>query len=257
MPRKLTALVIVMGFLVPEVTFEALPASAQLDLSWRNCAIGSTGEPFAAQNENFNCLSTSEYILYGTFRVPRGISEAIALEGTIDLTVESSSGLQPFWHFETDPRFPRGCNASGIEIKDAKGEFGGCAEYATPWGENGEQALAGTYYIPYPEGAPNRGRLLVDVSRKAQEPVPLDSLTNYYGFHLVFKMTNAQRCSGCNEPVVLVWNSAGILSPDGTTFEWSGYDNGSCARINGASTSTCGATPVLNTTWGRIKSIYR
>lgn len=234
----------------------AAPASAQLDLSWRNCVVQSTSEPAAQANESFSCLGTNTtYLLHGSFRVSRRIPEAIQLEAYIDLRVESSATLEPFWHFETGPA---GCNATGIETKDAKSESGGCAAYATPWGEDGEHSGAGAFYTPYFQGAPNRGRLVVYVARSAADPVPLDSLTNYYGFHLVFKMTNAQQCSGCNEPVVLVWNSARVGSPDGTFFEWSGYEKGtSCARINGASTSTCGATPLLNTTWGRIKTLYR
>jgi hypothetical protein len=227
----------------------------QIDLSWSNCVLPSSGEPLPTNEEVFSCGTKQVLKLHASFKVPFELPQAAQMSAYFDLQSETPGPLAPFWHYEVG-----GCNSSGIRLFHNRSESGGCTEHATPWGENGEFGFSFvTAYLP-DYGRPGRGRLQVDVGRDFinHGHAHLKPLVNYYAFHLEFSTANASMCAGCSEPVAIVWNSAWIYSTDGDPTYLAGSDKGSnCVTLNHPSGALCGATSVRNVTWATIKSMYR
>lgn len=240
-------------------------ASAQIDLAWDNCVLRTGTEPFPTANRNFGCTGTETYKLHGSFKTPVAIPNFFAMDIVIDLVWTKGSGnrrdesLQPFWHFETD-----GCNAGGLALsadKSLSGDVaGGCGLFTTPWGDHGEAtAFANiTVYVADFWDQPGRGYLQASIARDSSDPFPLQAGTNYYAFHMNWTTAAGATCLGCTDEIVVVWESANLITTDSQTFTLVGPSAKTSERyaaINGAILTDI--VPVRNTTWGRIKAQYR
>jgi hypothetical protein len=229
----------------------AQEAHAEIDLAWSNC-LGASG---ATTSVTFDCdpAGGSVYELIGTFVIPPGLPNFIAMDVLLDVNDEGSAVLPLFWELEQG-----GCNATGIGISASKPSA--CSSHSTPWGPLGSQAFAviNGYAVGYT--APNRARLLATISRDASSPINLSgSPTRYFAFDLEFFMSSAGTCSGCSHPLDIVWQGAALYTNDGApTSTLTALDPGSsyCASVNGGGTA-CSATPARRKTWGELKTLYR
>jgi len=233
------------------------PAFAQhvvgpgVDLTFNNCV--NEGGITA---KNLNCVASQTNKVHGCFKVPITITGFVAVDGSFDLQNETNPGpLNPFWHYESG-----GCNNSGLQIRHDISVSGGCDSENNPWGDFGADASSFiTAYVPGYNGIPNRGRILISIARSAANPTQLDPVKNWYMFHFLLTTNNRAACAGCTEKVAIVWNSATLYNNEGRDAEvLVGPDKtANCDQINGASLSTCAATPTRNSTWGQLKALYR
>ena len=234
-------------------------ARAGLDLTWQACpANGGTS------NINVDCSSNGYYDLVGTFQVPEPHDCLYDIFATLDLQVEGSAVLTPFWHFETG-----GCNSGGVVTSSGRDELQGRCSAPSPWDSNTTQ---GFFSGPSRYG-PNRTRFFVVVVSRAFTVDSLSVGQTYFAFHLRFRTSNATEsggaCLGCRDRVAIVWNSCQFdaLIPDAESCRERIFGPYSiisspglvsnCATWNDASSATCAATPVRNLTWGKLKTLYR
>jgi len=250
----------------------ASAAFAQIDMTWDNCILADeiNGEAPAAANKSFVCTGTltRNYRIHGSYKSPVGIPDFFAMDISMDLQMDPpGTQVQPFYQYE-------GCASAGLAFSVDKSTVGplgdgvGCSLLQTLWGDIGEHAGFAAIIGVTPEFGGAGRRINAAVARASVNPTPLTAGTNYYGFHLRMTQTTALRtnCAGCTAPAVLVWNQATLYGVSGQTVTLAGPSNKGlgtssansyCAMINSANLATCQATPTRNTTWGRLKTIYR
>lgn len=223
-------------------------------LAWGACR----GAPTASAAAVFDCNPTaaSGYVLVGTFGLADSLKGAYAMEANLDLTFPGVSAVPAFWEISQ-----AGCNATGlVTIKNPPDD---CSGHASAFCA-GDTTLCDILYSSASIRGPNTLRLAFTVSRARADSVDLAPLPDrYHGFSLFLLMGNAGLCSGCLEPVAIVWNTGYLFSVDlnGQDRPVVGVDSGDpmaepCAAVNGGA-SACGATPVRSRTWGALKALYR
>lgn len=236
-----------------------IPAAAHagVDLSWNDCVGGGT----EAVNKQFVCTGTANqnYNLPLYFKVPEALPSFVGIRMDLDLQNVSGAPLSPFWHYEQGGcQRPGGTSPNGISVQDNIGAAPAtCQGFGDPWGGDGSQGFEGIgAYLP-DNRRPGNGHFILGVAHSAS--FPLDPGTNYYACHMVFSNRYKTACAGCTEQAVIVWNSATLESNDGhPPLEIAFPDKfGNCVTINGAPPATCAGVPTKNTTWGRVKSMYR
>jgi len=146
------------------------------------------------------CLG-SEVRLRADFIAPADVDQLTELEAVLDLQVASVT-LPPFWQFGAGE-----CNDGKLTLDLGAS---GC----------GSNWTSGTVTYLSGFGAPNRARIIVNVSRPT--PIALLAGAQYFAFELVFDTSNHAVCPGCSEPTAIVANSL-TLSQSGCspkTVSW-------------------------------------
>ena len=236
-------------------------ARAGLDLTWQACpANGGTS------NINVDCCSNGYYDLVGTFQVPEPHDCLVEIVAVLDLQVEGSTVLTPFWRFETG-----GCNSGGVVASSEPDELQGGCSVPSPWDSSTTNAV----FLGQSTRGTNIARFIVVVYGRPFFTV--DSLgagQTYYAFHFRFRTSNATEsggaCLGCRDRVAIVWNWCelmALLPGDAERCRESIFGTNriisspglvsNCATWNDASSATCASTPVRNLTWGKLKTLYR
>jgi hypothetical protein len=234
----------------------ALPAAlfaAGLDLSWDDCL--GAGNP--TTDKVFDCSGTAAYNLVIQFTSPVLLDHCNAITGYLDIQNETPGPLAPFWHFERGAcQYPQGDPLGAFLLDDIRMLPTCSSNHADIWGGDGTGGIADipAYGADYP--ADGRGRfLLADFRLDGQR---VEAGVKYYAFHLRFSTARRGECAGCTDRVAIVLNALVLGSSDGSLpVELTTAEKMNCATINGASTSTCAATPTRSTTWGRLKAMYR
>ena len=224
-----------------------------IDLTWDNC-VTETAPPPLNDKVFAPCDGNQTYKLIGSYKVATNMPDFFAMDISIDLQQTDNNPLVPFYHYEK----PSGCNNDALLVNDVKTSTGGCASYATAWGNGSPTIFTDiTAYAPNFGGENGHGRIFVTIARASSNPFALVGGTNYFGFALEFYDQNQATCAGCNTPASIVWNSATMFGNTETRV-LAGADKKVfyCATVN-QGISACAATPVRNTTWGQLKSIYR
>ncbi len=229
-------------------------AFAGLDLTWNACNTG----PGRASEIVFSCQdSQSGAVVFGCFQLPVQMPHFHGLDVVLDVEVEAPS-LPPFWHLELG-----GCNEYSLGLScERPSVICPISSIQSPWGGGGGYPCPSCFITGYEVGVhgPNRARILMGLTRC--DEAALNANQNYFGFDLTLVFYYAVEaggpCVGCSLPATIVWNSGLFRGADGqeVTVTNSGLVS-QCVTINGASPGTCAATPVLRTTWGSIKSLYR
>lgn len=223
------------------------PACAQLDLSWRNCVIAAPGEVDPVWIEDFDCNQPTEYLLVASIRFPE-TNGFQGLDAILDFESEAPGTLAPFWRFDAFSTL--GCN-DRVDVATDIGRLGRCTATPSMW-DTVEIALL--FSMDVDPLSPNRARLSVGI-RGATFFYAGD---HKYAFHLVIRTDRAPSCQGCSHPVAIVWNDAWLGREGGAELHLEGTGKVSpCVTVNGATATTCAATPVRNKTWGAIKALYR
>jgi hypothetical protein len=243
---------------------------AGLDLAWNNCA--TTG---GAADVSLPCAGGLPLkSMYGSFSVDAPVTGFAALDFFIDIEVDDP-GLPTFWQFNTATSV--GCNGGLAITQDFDPAYGGLfcpgveyvyGDYNTggfAMGDAMEGKVLG--YVPNQGGAPNRGRVVGSIFRRADNTRNLNAATNYLGLVLAMNSLSASErggsCNGCLVSSAWVWNQANIGAipasqngPESTVVVTGPGAVSNCATTGGGN-SLCGATPTQSKSWGALKSLYR
>jgi hypothetical protein len=238
-----------------------VPASAfafGVDITWNDCVNGTAA--LAATNKVFDCSGTinRNYVLEFQYKTPVPLPNFVAVTGYVDLG-PNGAPLSPFWHYENG-----GCNQGSIKGAQLIGvEPQSCIDgnYLETWdgGPSGTFAIAA--YLSDFQNTPGRGRFVLLGARG--DGFPVNAGDNMWAFELKFNNRNrpgtVANCAGCAEQHVLVENTMRLESNDGSpAVDLVGADKlTDCAQINNAPTGLCPLVPTQNTSWGKIKSMFR
>jgi hypothetical protein len=251
----------------------ASAAFAQIDMTWDNCILAdeANGEAPAAANKSFICTGTAiqRYGVHGSYKSPTDIPDFIAMDISMDLQTSPPVPVPCVFQWEVAPaQGSVAFSVNNFATGPGLGAGDACTLLGTLWGDGGAEAGFSGITSVTPAFGGNGRRILAAVARSSEAPVPLTANANYYGFHMRITHTSAFRgsCAGCTQAAVLVWNSATLYGRSGQIVVLAGPSNKGlstssansyCAMMNSASLATCQATPTRNTTWGRLKTIYR
>ncbi len=251
----------------------ALTASAAfaagLDITWDACNQGA-GRTSA---KTFDCAGGAPSKLYYCFQSPISSSTFFGMDFLTDVEINDAAILPQFWHWEAG-----GCNANALTISSDR-PLAQCprATHVNLWGTGGNPSGLITAYGAGIGGA-NRARISMTVTRAASDPIDITAGTNYFGCILTFNMDNASElggtCAGCPSSATIVWvlatlfsTAASSIGPEVTSTPFSGPGLVSdCATVNGGFCCTIpgsglpfriNCTPVLDRTWGALKTLYR
>lgn len=231
-------------------------ANAGLDLSWTDCA------PTGPSDISLNCAQTGTAAttrnLILQFKVPEQFDQAAAFTAWMNLVNETDPGpAGAFWHFESVCTGQVSRGASAQDIIPATCADAGFVDMSDGDGSGGGESLV---WLP-DDPTPGRFRVIGTVARGA--PIVLVPAQNYYLMHLAINNRNRQTTcespNSCSEAIAIYWNKLLIESLDRPGVEIIGPSDkqSQCATIHGATAGACLATPVKNTTWGKLKSLYR
>ncbi len=229
-------------------------ADAALYLSWTDC--GTSGN--ATQNFNFACdTEAGSEELYCSFRAPFATgADVLGVVAVVDIQHETSP-LPDWWQLAK----AGGCRSGYL---GASGDFTGNSDCVDPWLGQAAADVQG-YDVGQPRNGTNQARIKVACGVIPALARTLDATHVYYGVKLVIqnaRSTGPGTCAGCRQGACLVLNSIEIKrlsgSPGGDLFlDTPGPANANWARWQGGVGIDCSVVPARNTTWGRIKSLYR
>jgi len=252
------------------ISLAAASAHAGIDITWRNCPLAAAGEPAPASGQDFDCTGSNTYTLYGCFKSDVSLPEFYWLDVSLRLQwfstpwESANQPMQPFWRLENG-----GCNRAGIsvgiDLEAASGSGTRCSEFATPWGEHGEEASIALYAYGPDFGGPGFAAMVFTVARPAGKPFPIVAGTRYFGFALNLRTDLRATCAGCTNMMAIAINNVTLISSTPTGEPFATLNGSELTRdhsyipfvaIN-APDLLYGADPVLARTWGQIKSQYR
>lgn len=230
-------------------------ASAGMNLYWNDCSagVGTTKRVFACDaNVGSNTLVVS-------FAPPDGITKLVAARAVIDLR-SATSPLPPWWRLGAG-----GCREGSLTASFTPPASHACGDY---WSGATLQDLS---YSTDLGGDPTRARIVISFSIPEAAAGPVSTGTEYYAFSLAIdnaKSTGAEMCTGCADPVCIVLEELTLYQAPGlgdyricdastsnfTTWQGGAIGGSGCP---GADYHYPCTTPVLNRTWGRMKSLYR
>jgi hypothetical protein len=243
------------------LTLGLVPSSALAfgaDITWNDCVNGTALT--ASLNKVFDCAITGNrnYNLEFQYKCPVTLPNLVAVTVYADLG-PNGAPLSPFWHYENG-----GCNQGAVKGAQMIGVIPtSCADagYLETWdgGPSGTFAIAA--YLADFQSTPGRGRFVLLGARG--DGFPVNAGDNMWAFELRFNNRNrpgsAANCAGCSEQKFLGLERTRLESNDGSpAVDLVGADKLSdCVTINNAPPGCFRDTPAQNTTWGRIKSIFR
>jgi hypothetical protein len=232
MTRMLLA-ILVLGFL-------ADPAGAQL----RRMGWGDVGLDHRDASPNCSALP-DENTLVASF-VATGISDLRKVEGYVDFCTEPYS-LPEWWKFD----LAGGCHQDSLSLSVdfSSGPF----TQLNPWVDGANVSFQ---FLENPMGEdPSMARIEFTVESKGVGNVPLEEGKEYYAFKLRFGNPDAG-CEGCQIGACFVLN--GLLlyhSGEITPTEMDFYSN--YATWQGGQSDCPFIVPTRQTSWGRLKALYR
>ena len=221
--------------------------SGLLDLTWDDCTSG------AAQSLKIsNCATNAgpSHILVAAATFPDSYSDLLGVEAEIELFSPTVPALPDYWHIE-----PAGCSSSRA-IFAPNSVTGSCEAI---WLGTG---AGGISRVEWPVGGDPRRMLVHVVSATA------DGASSTAGavsplFELRFnrqRTTGAGACAGCTTPVAFWLRSLRLVRGVAGSGEITAPDLLLSAPALSSTAfwqQVTGATEVVPTSWGRIKTTYR
>lgn len=218
-----------------------------LNLRWDAC--GSQG----VTNRSFACdVNTGTNKMAGSYVAPAGITQLSGMEMVLIGTF-GGAGVPSWWQMKNAGT----CRQTAISASTTQ-DVGWtvCTNSFTGF----SIGSVATYLV----GSPSANNVRIGlIAATGTSPGPLTAGTEYYSFTLAIsnvKTVGTGACADCPTPGCLVLQSIKLTQPVGVgdyliTAPVSANSNS--VTWQGASLATCTGTPVQNTTWGRIRSIYR
>lgn len=225
----------------------AAHAQGEIALRWTACA------PEGSLNFVQNCTSDmiERRIVFSFFP---GVDATHVVGWSLVLDVASdATSLPAWWQVQ-----PGGCRAGQLDAVLPGGLEGFCTDMWSAAGAGVVQSVI------YPRNAdPRQMRLILAVGVPAGAAFALTAGEPYLAGELALRFagTTSGTCPGCDAGVCLVFNSAEIVRLPGapgagpTPFVTPSplYGN----QITSGGGTACALVPVVNRTWGHIKTLYR
>jgi hypothetical protein len=228
-------------------------AAGGLTLSWGDCGLNGAGESV----QTFACdTELGSQQLYCALQAPQPIDSVLGLRIVIDLQVASAT-LPDWWHYD-----PGGCREGALNADASFGELNTCQNM---WLTTPSGGLL-SYTVGMPRGGANQARIELAFAVPSNQPLSLDATDVYYAARILLADTGATGgCAGCQTPACLGLESITVLRPprpEGTpsadvVISTPLLGNSNWAGWQTAAAASCQAVPVVNRTWGQVKSLYR
>jgi len=225
-------------------------SAAGINLYWTDCSVaGQTTRTFACNaNTGTNTLCVS-------FDPPAGLTAVNGLDMLIDIQ-SFSDPMTPWWFFKNTGT----CRLASLGANTVFGSAN-CTE---PWAAAGAGNVSA--YLTNFGGNTKRARLAGTVSVGGPLAGPVSPGTEYYALNITInnaKTVGTGACAGCSDPTCLVLNELLISQPAGTpggspkliTAATNNFVTWQGGAIGG--TGCPAEVPVINRTWGQVKSLYR
>ena len=237
-------------------------AAQGLNLAWGTCF----GEGPAVQNVVFACdTNAGKDRLTGSFVLAATIPTASGVESTVEV-FSASNSLPAWWQF----RNPGSCRRLSLI---ANGSVDPDWQHCVDWAVSGAGVLPLYCTAESPCGvgpiAANQGRVLVVGAVTQEEAVDLPPAQEFFAFNLVIDHANtagSAACGGCSIPACILLSSIAVESTtlaryviDTPTVQGSNVVTwqGGSIPVTRATAGCPAATPLRNSTWGSLKSLYR
>lgn len=220
--------------------------AADAAIHWSDCGAAGT------RSRTFACNTNSGAELAVISFQPRAGNAGIVEMSTTLTLGQVGSDLPDWWRFALG-----GCRTSAVNgSMNFLSATGPCTDY---WAAQATLAIAHSSS----NIAGVVGRIQLTGTLPAAAAHPLDPGVEYYGIAVVFshqRTVGAGSCGGCETPICLALGTVRFTGPTGGPAPDVWYVAPSAAANhvlwNGA-TRCDGLTPVLNRTWGQLKSLYR
>ena len=235
----------------------SLASAAGISLNWGDCSVSGV------ENRNFSCTTnTGNHDMYISLDPPAQVTATTGHNQFIDLQSLSPT-LPPWWDMNNST--PPACRGTTIfGSGDFSSSLSGGVDCLDTWGAAGNGSIVG--YNENFGGVPNRVRVIGSVS--SADPFAMNSGAEYYSMRVrisSLRTVGTAACSGCLDPVCLVLNLVRIAQIPGTpggdievTNPLAGHRNWVTWQGGQVGGPGCpAATPTKNSTWGKVKSLYR
>ncbi len=223
-------------------------AAASIALAWDECRSGG-GASLRTSACDTN-LGAEEWFASLVLDAP--LADVIGVIVVFDLQ-HSQPALPDWWALQ-----PGGCRAGELDASAAFADRPGCAD---PWAAAplGAAALLQGIQPGQPRGGANQMRMYYAAAVPSSQAVGWSAGTAYPAARLRLsraRTTGAGACAGCAEAACLVLNSIEVQRLGGPDVVLT--DGGGQNIVNwqpGA--PSCTPVPVLRTSWGRLRTLYR
>jgi hypothetical protein len=221
------------------------------------------GESGAGSKARLNCDPNQDAMvrIFGTLDLDAPADSVVALDGTIDIVLEDSKELPPFWHLETG-----GCNANAVALFAARPKTGCAGETPILCGARGGSCQGGISAVfAHPEDQPNRVRVLFTLARRSDAPVKLAALpSRHFVMELDLVTDRAGECVGCDAHATLEWTTLSLYSMSSRIsggkpiVKLTAKDPRSQARIDLNGSQKTGYLPSIDSRggWARLQALY-
>ena len=222
-------------------------AAPGIDLAWTDC--GSAGT--TSQTWTCDTNTGTPFTLFASFIPPAGINQFVGISSQMDFT--STTPVLPDW-WQHGTGLCRGTAGMTISFDFTSGPIA----FVDPW--VGSAAFGSVYNAGFV--TPNRARLIVQGAIPTEEA--LDPAAEYYAYKVNLqrsKTSGTGSCAGCLVPMCIVLNDCQLFQnpaaandpditnpgPTGNFATWQATSIPNCPQ----------STPTHNSSWGKLKSLYR
>jgi len=230
----------------------ALPAAAQpgLNLSWDDCQASAAG----GLNKISTCQSNTEAakVMFGSYVLPSDVQALVGNDIVLDICTNSST-LPCWWNFTAAPR------TTGYQVLFNQP----CAHNAFAyWSTISGGVTTSSMAVLMPTAASPRIRVVATaaVDPKAAHAVPASIGEIYsFTFRLLHGASAGGKCSGCMTSAGIVLRLVRVTQAGAPPIEITTPSSRNFVYWQGGAQSPpgCEFTPVVNTTWGSVKALYR
>ena len=230
-------------------------AAPGVNVRWNLC-LGDGG----VANKNFACNSNSgTNTAVGSFELGEDILQASGNEIVIDIA--TAGPVPAWWQFKNVGT----CRSTSLGLNGINPAAVNCPDWASGQSAGG----IGAYNIGI--AGPNTARIVAALAVPASALADLFAGQEYFSYNMTInnaKTVGTGSCAGCSVAACIVFNSVNVTTQvPANDRKLSGPTNGTdsnfCTWQGGAGTDSnrgvgCpAATPTRNSTWGKVKSLYR
>lgn len=223
-------------------------AASTIALAWDECRPGGGAQVHV--NACDSNLGAQEW--FASLLLDAPLSGVIGLIAVIDFQ-HSAPSLPDWWALQ-----PGGCRVGELDASALFADRPGCAD---PWAAapGGATSLIQGINPTQPRGGANQMRLYYTAAVPSSQAVDWAAGTAYHAVRL--RLTNARTtgagaCAGCSGAACLVLNGVEVQRLSGPDVVLS--DGGGQNIVNWQpSGQDCATVPVLRTSWGRLRTLYR
>lgn len=239
------------GLAVTALALGASVASAEgINLSWNDC--GSAG----TQNATFACNTNTglPFSAVASYVPPAGIARFLGLASQMDIYTELAT-LPDWWKHGTSGC--RGTSGLAVNFDFTSGPFV-CQDFYV-----GQAAGGFAYDVGF--GSAGRARFRIQCAVPFDNLGPIDAGFEYYAYKANFtrsKTSGTGFCDGCQYSACLVLNEIQLFQPPDALNDPRLYNSLERSFITwqlpvGGPIGCPLSTPTRNSSWGRVKSMYR